>query len=123
MPNAIAAAAVIAGVLAGSAQAAPTAPTMTERDLFVSVCTPRMSARIAKHPEVVCGCLHDNAVSREEDAELRLALIRGVQETGVPSIQYSWVPGKPQERVIEALDRIAAPTLACMFGPRPASGG
>jgi hypothetical protein len=116
MPNVFAAAAVIAGVVAGSAQAAPTAPTVTERDLFVSVCTPRMSTRIAKHPEVVCGCLHDNAVSREEDSELRLALIRGVEETGVPSIQYAWVPGKTHERVVEAVDKVAAPTLACMFG-------
>jgi hypothetical protein len=77
-----------------------------------------MSARTANKPEVVCGCLHDNAVSREEDSELRLALIRGVEETGVPSIQYSWVPSKSHERVVEALDKIAAPTLACMFGPR-----
>jgi hypothetical protein len=117
MPNALAAAAVIAGVLAGSAQAAPT-PITTERDLFVSVCTPRMSARIANKPEVVCGCLHDNAVSREEDSELRLALIRGVEETGVPSIQYAWVPSKSHQRVVAALDKVAAPTLACMFGPR-----
>jgi hypothetical protein len=118
MPNVFAAAAVIAGLLTGNAQAAPSAPVKTERDLFVSVCTPRMSARIAEHPEVVCGCLHDNAVSREEDSELRLALIRGVEETGVPGIQYAWVPTKSRERVVAALDRIAAPTLACMYGAR-----
>lgn len=118
MPNTFVAAAVIAGIVTGSAQAAPTKPVMTERELFVSVCTPRMSARIASHPEAVCGCLHDNAVSREEDTELRLALIRGVEETGVPGIQYSWVPGKSRARVIAALDKVAAPTLACMFGSR-----
>jgi hypothetical protein len=118
MPNALVAAAVVAGVLTGNAQAAPTKPATTERDLFVTVCTPRMSARIASHPEVVCGCLHDNAVSREEDSELRLALIRGVEESGVPTIQYSWVPTKSKERVVAALDRVAAPTLACMFGAR-----
>ena len=117
MPNTLAAAAVVAGVLAGSAQAAPT-PTTSERDLFVSICTPRMSVHIAKKPEVVCGCLHDNVVSREEDSELRLALIRGVEETGVPSIQYAWVPQKSHKRVVETIDRVAAPTLACMFGPR-----
>jgi hypothetical protein len=115
MPNTLAAAAVVAGVLAGSAQAAPT-PTKTERELFVSLCTPRMSVHIAKKPEVVCGCLHDNVVSREEDSELRLALIRGVEETGVPSIQYAWVPQKSHKRVVETIDRVAAPTLACMFG-------
>jgi hypothetical protein len=118
MPNALVAAAVVAGVLAGNAHAAPTKPAMSERDLFVSVCTPRMSARIASHPEVVCGCLHDNAVSREEDAELRLALTRGVEETGVPTIQYAWVPTQSKERVVAALDKVAAPTLACMFGSR-----
>jgi hypothetical protein len=115
MPNTLAAAAVVAGVLAGSAQAAPT-PTMSERDLFVSICTPRMSVHIAKRPELVCGCLHDNVVSREEDSELRLALIRGVEETGVPSIQYAWVPQKSHKRVVETIDKVAAPTLACMFG-------
>ena len=115
MPNTLAAAAVVAGVLAGSAQAAPT-PTMSERDLFVSICTPRMSLHIAKRPELVCGCLHDNVVSREEDSELRLALIRGVEETGVPSIQYAWVPQKSHKRVVETIDKVAAPTLACMFG-------
>lgn len=115
MPNTLAAAAVVAGVLAGTAQAAPT-PTTTERDLFVSICTPRMSVHIARRPELVCGCLHDNVVSREEDSELRLALIRGVEETGVPSIQYSWVPRKSHKRVVETIDKVAAPTLACMFG-------
>jgi hypothetical protein len=118
MPNSLAAAAVVAGVLAGSAQAAPTPPAMTDRELFVSICMPRMSARIAKQPEIVCGCLHDNVVSREEDTELRLALIRGVEETGVPSIQYAWVPQKSHDRVIRALDKVAVPTLACMFGSR-----
>ena len=115
MPNTLAAAAVVAGVLTGSAQAAPT-PTTTERDLFVSICTPRMSLHIAKRPELVCGCLHDNVVSREEDSELRLALIRGVEETGVPSIQYAWVPQKSHKRVVETIDKVAKPTLACMFG-------
>ena len=117
MPITLAAAAVAAAVIVGSAQAVPTVP-MTERELFVAICTPRMSARIATHPELVCGCLHDNVVSREEDAELRLAMIRGIEETGVPSIQYAWVPLKSHERVIEALDKVAAPTLACMFQPR-----
>src|SRR5262245_15701869 len=55
MANTLVAAAVIAGTIAGSAQAAPTAPTMTERDLFVSICAPRMSARLAKQPELICG--------------------------------------------------------------------
>jgi hypothetical protein len=118
MPNILAAAAVTAAMMASSAQAAPPAPSVTERDLFVSVCAPRMSARMVKQPEAVCGCLHDNAVSREQDTELRMALIRGVSETGVPSIQYAWVPGRSHERVVEALDKIAAPTLACMFGSR-----
>jgi len=118
MLNVLVAAAVIAGIMTGNVQAAPTKRVTTERDLFVSVCTPRMSARTANHPEIICGCLHDNAVSREEDSELRLALIRGVEETGVPGIQYAWVPTKSKERVVEALDKVAAPTLACMFGPR-----
>ncbi len=54
----------------------------------------------------------------KKNSELRLALIRGVEENGVPSIQYAWVPSKSPERVVAALDKVAAPTLACMFGPR-----
>lgn len=117
MPNPLATAIVIAGVLTGSVQAAPTVPA-NERELFVSTCSQRMSARIQKQPELVCACLHDHAVSKVDDSELRLALIRGIEETGVPSIQYAWVPSRSQERVIETLDKVAAPTLACMFGSR-----
>jgi hypothetical protein len=116
MSSLVIAAIIAAGLLAGAAQSAP--PVPSERDQFVSVCLPRMSTRIQKQPETVCGCLHDHAVSKVEDSELRLAVIRGITETGVPSVQYSWVPSKTPEFVVETLDKVAAPTLACMFGPR-----
>lgn len=116
MSSLVTAAIIAAGLLAGTAQSVPSA--VSERDQFVSICLPRMSARIQKQPETVCGCLHDHAVSKVEDRELRLAVIRGITETGVPSVQYSWVPTKSPEFIVEALDKVAAPSLACMFGPR-----
>jgi hypothetical protein len=116
MSSLVTAAIIAAGLLAGSVQSVPS--ISNERDQFVSVCLPRMSTRIQKQPEAVCGCLHDNAVSKVEDAELRIAVIRGIAETGVPSVQYSWVPNKTPEFVVETLDKVAAPTLACMYGPR-----
>ena len=116
MSSIVTAAIIAASLLTGSAQSVP--QVSNERDQFVSVCLPRMSTRIQKQPEAVCGCLHDNAVSKVEDNELRIAVIRGITETGVPSVQYSWVPNKTPEFVVEALDKVAAPTLACMYGPR-----
>ena len=44
------------------------------------------------HPESVCGCLHDHAAATIEDPDLREALLRGISETGVPTIETAWVP-------------------------------
>lgn len=109
--------ALVATAIVGAIQATPAIPN-NDRETFVSVCALRMSAKIKDRPETVCGCLHDDALSKVEDTELRTAMVRGVQETGVPSVQYAWVPSKAPEYVIENLDKIAAPTLACMFDKR-----
>lgn len=110
-------AALLATAVVGAVQIAPPIPN-NDREMFVSICVPRMSAKIKDRPETVCRCLHDDALSKVEDTELRTAMVRGVQETGVPSVQYAWVPSKAPEYVIENLDKIAAPTLACMFDKR-----
>ena len=114
-------------VLAGSAQAQSQLPLesmqirslyrMVEpRDEFVRQCAPHMLGRWA-HPEEVCGCLHDHAAAVVEDSDLRQALLRGISETGVPTIETQWVPASKQSEIGPTFTKIARPTLQCMFDP------
>jgi len=68
-----------------------------------------------EHPESVCGCLHDYAVAVVEDTDLRSALLRGISETGVPTIENEWCLRKTIS--IAAFTKVAKPTLQCMFEP------
>ena len=61
------------------------------RGEFVRLCAPQMAARW-EHPESVCGCLHDYVAAAVEDVDLRPALLRGIGETGVPTIEIEWAP-------------------------------
>jgi hypothetical protein len=83
---------------------------------FVRQCAPHMMGRWA-HPESVCGCLHDYAAAAVEDTELREALLRGISETGVPTIETDWVPPSKQSQIGATFTKIAKPTLQCMFEP------
>jgi hypothetical protein len=83
---------------------------------FVRQCAPRMLGRWA-HPEEVCGCLHDHAAAVIEDNDLREALLRGISETGVPTIENDWVPASKQAEIGPTFTKIAKPTLQCMFEP------
>ena len=86
------------------------------RGEFVRLCAPHMIGRWA-HPETVCGCLHDYAAATVEDADLREALLRGISETGVPTIESAWVPPSKQSEIGPTFTKIAKPTLQCMFEP------
>jgi hypothetical protein len=86
------------------------------RTEFVRQCAPHMLGRWA-HPEEVCGCLHDHAAAMVEDRDLRLALLRGISETGVPTIENAWVPESKQAEIGPTFTKIARPTLQCMFDP------
>lgn len=86
------------------------------RGEFVRLCAPHMVGRWA-HPETVCGCLHDYAAATVEDADLREALLRGISETGVPTIETDWVPPSKQSEIGPTFTKIAKPTLQCMFEP------
>lgn len=86
------------------------------RTEFVRQCAPHMLGRWA-HPEEVCGCLHDHAAAAVEDSDLRQALLRGISETGVPTIENAWVPESKQAEIGPTFTRIAQPTLQCMFDP------
>ena len=83
---------------------------------FVRQCAPHMIGRWA-HPETVCGCLHDYAAAVVEDEDLREALLRGIGETGVPTIETDWVPASKQSEIGPTFTKIAKPTLQCMFEP------
>jgi hypothetical protein len=83
---------------------------------FVRQCAPHMIGRWA-HPEAVCGCLHDHAAAVVEDNDLREALLRGIGETGVPTIETDWVPASKQSEIGPTFTKIAKPTLQCMFEP------
>jgi hypothetical protein len=86
------------------------------RGEFVRQCAPHMIGRWA-HPESVCRCLHDYAAATVEDADLREALLRGISETGVPTIESAWVPASKQSEIGPTFTKIAKPTLQCMFEP------
>lgn len=87
------------------------------RGEFVRLCAPHMVDRWA-HPEAVCSCLHDHAVAAVDDPDLREALLRGISETGVPTIENDWVPASKQTQIAATFTKIAKPTLQCMFEPR-----
>jgi hypothetical protein len=132
MISRICAAAIIASlILAGSAQAqvqiqakVPVQQIQLRsmlkipdpRGEFVRQCAPHMLGRWA-HPESVCGCLHDYAAAAVEDTDLREALLRGISETGVPTIETDWVPPAKQSQIGATFTKIAKPTLQCMFEP------
>ena len=105
-------------LLIGSAQAQMRSQTKLPdpRGEFVRQCAPHMVGRWA-HPESVCGCLHDYAAATVEDADLREALLRGISETGVPTIETQWVPAAKQSQIAATFTKIAKPTLQCMFEP------
>ena len=102
----------------GPAQAQVRSPNKLPdpRGEFVRQCAPHMLGRWA-HPEEVCGCLHDHAAAVIEDRDLREALLRGISETGVPTIETDWVPASKQSKIGPTFTKIAKPTLQCMFDP------
>jgi hypothetical protein len=114
----IAAVAIVASaIMAGSAPAQVRSPRFPDpRGEFVRLCAPHMEGRWA-HPEAVCGCLHDYAAATIEDNDLREALLRGISETGVPTIETDWVPPSKQSEIGATFTKIAKPTLQCMFEP------
>jgi hypothetical protein len=105
-------------MLGSAAQAQVRSPTKLPdpRGEFVRQCAPHMLGRWA-HPEAVCGCLHDHAAAAVEDSDLREALLRGISETGVPSIETEWVPPAKRSEIAATFTKIAKPTLQCMFEP------
>lgn len=118
MSRRLCAAAFLSLLAMSSVQAQVRAPSRlpNPRTEFVRQCAPRMLGRW-EHPEEVCGCLHDHAAAVVEDRDLREALLRGISETGVPTIETDWVPAAKQNEIGATFTKIAKPTLQCMFNP------
>jgi hypothetical protein len=119
----ICSAAIVACTVLGSAAQAQVGPQVRTvmklpdpRGEFVRLCAPHMLGRWA-HPESVCGCLHDHAAAAIDDIDLREALLRGISETGVPTIENAWVPASKQSEIGATFTKIAKPALQCMFEP------
>lgn len=108
--------AVIAGSAQGQVSFRSSLKFSDPRTDFVRACAPHMVGRW-QHPESVCGCLHDHAAASVEDSDLREALLRGISETGVPTIETDWVPPAKQSQISATFTKIAKPTLQCMFEP------
>ena len=122
-------AAIVASLLLTASAQAQTRPNFVQqvqfrswqrlpdpRGEFVRLCAPHMVGRWA-HPETVCGCLHDHAAAAVEDNDLREALLRGISETGVPTIETEWVPVSKRSEIGPTFTVIAKPALQCMFEP------
>ena len=45
-------------------------------------------------------------------------LLRGISETGVPTIETDWVPPSKRSEISATFTKIAKPTLQCMFAPK-----
>src|SRR5438477_9503191 len=76
------------------------------RGEFVRQCVPHMLGRW-EHPESVCGCLHDYAAAVIDDTDLRSALLRGISETGVPTIEIEWVPASKRSQIGATFTKVA----------------
>jgi hypothetical protein len=44
-------------------------------------------------------------------------LLRGISETGVPTIETQWVPVSKRSEIGPTFTKIARPALQCMFEP------
>ena len=106
------------GICTGSAQAQVWSwkKLPDQRGEFVRLCAPHMVGRW-EHPEAVCGCLHDHALASVQDSDLREALLRGISERGVPTIDNDWVPASKRWMISATFTQIARPTLQCLFEP------
>lgn len=89
------------------------------RGEFIRLCAPFMMSRYL-HPEAVCDCLRNALTNEVADRDLLDAILYGVTERGVPTLNEDWLPPEQRALIGPTMTAIAEPTLACMFGDRPA---
>jgi hypothetical protein len=85
------------------------------RGEFIRLCAPFMAPRYAR-PEAVCDCLRNAMFDRIDDSQILDALLYGVTERGVPTLNRAWLPAEKWPQIEAAMTAIAEPTMQCMFG-------
>lgn len=85
------------------------------RGEFIRLCAPFMVARYA-HPESTCDCVRTALRGEIGDEDILNAILFGVTERGVPSLEPSWLPREKRALIGRTMSAIAEPTMECMFG-------
>jgi hypothetical protein len=85
------------------------------RGEFIRLCAPFMVSRYA-HPEAICDCVRTGIRSEIADQEVLDAILYGITEQGVPSIDPNLISAEKRPQIDRTLSAIARPTMACMFG-------
>jgi hypothetical protein len=85
------------------------------RGEFIRLCAPFMVPRYA-HPEAVCDCVRSGILGEINDQETLDAILFGITEQGVPTIDSKLISAEKQPSIDHILSAIAEPTMACMFG-------
>lgn len=68
------------------------------------------------NPESVCNCLRNTIFNEVGDFDVLDALLYGVTERGVPTLNRAWLPREKWPLIEQTMTAIAEPTLECMFG-------
>lgn len=90
------------------------------RGEFIRLCAPFMKLRYMR-PEAVCDCLRNAMFDEVDDLEIVDALLYGVTERGVPTLNRAWLQAEKWPRIETTMTAIAEPTIQCMFGDRAAA--
>jgi hypothetical protein len=85
------------------------------RGEFIRLCAPFMVSRYA-HPEAICDCVRTAIRGEIADRETLDAILFGITEQGVPSIDPKLIAPKKRPSIDHVLSAIAKPTMDCMFG-------
>jgi hypothetical protein len=85
------------------------------RGEFIRLCAPFMVSRYA-HPEAICDCVRTGIRGEITDQETLDAILYGITEHGVPSIDPNLLSAERRPLIDRTLSAIARPTMACMFG-------
>lgn len=113
--------ALLCGFLAGMLPAAARADARQlslmpdPRGEFIRLCAPFMAPRY-QHPEAVCDCVRNAMFEQIDDSEILDALLYGITERGVPTLNRAWLPPEKWPLIEGAMTAIAEPTMQCMFG-------
>jgi len=106
---------LLAPCAAASADALHLSRMPDPRGEFVRLCAPFMVARYA-HPEAICDCVRTGIHAEIADPETLDAILYGITEQGVPSIDPKLLSAEKRTLIDHTLSAIARPTMTCMFG-------